>query len=198
VTDAPEDDEYADTERAHLIVRKSVAEELLVQGRNVTITVDIFNAGNSAASDVKLEDTLPQTAQILSGSPSTTFAKISAGSHVKHTYTVSFGAGGAGVVFPIATVNYKADADGTAQVGYSSTSSVYVLTPVQQITRYALIAGTYVSLGIARTPTDWRNIAIVAGVAGSLLLGNWAVKQVTASRVTKRRQRALNELEKSD
>lgn len=40
-----DEDEYEDAERAHLIVRKSVAEELVVQGRNVTVQISIFNAG---------------------------------------------------------------------------------------------------------------------------------------------------------
>ncbi len=42
---ADDDDEYEDVSRAHLIVRKTVADELVVQGRNVTVTIDIFNSG---------------------------------------------------------------------------------------------------------------------------------------------------------
>jgi translocon-associated protein subunit beta len=47
LTIATEDveDEYEDVERAHLIVRKFTNDELVVQGRNVTVTLEIFNGG---------------------------------------------------------------------------------------------------------------------------------------------------------
>ena len=44
-----EDDEYADVERAHLVVRKHAHidnDGLVVQGRNVTLTVTITNLGS--------------------------------------------------------------------------------------------------------------------------------------------------------
>lgn len=40
-----DDDEYADTARAMLIVRKFTKEDIVVQGKNVTVEVDIFNSG---------------------------------------------------------------------------------------------------------------------------------------------------------
>lgn len=44
VTD--DEDEYEDIVRAHLIVRKSATpDQLVVQGRNVTISIDIYNSG---------------------------------------------------------------------------------------------------------------------------------------------------------
>lgn len=42
---ATEADEYEDVERALLVVRKSVNTDYVVAGRNVTVTIDIFNAG---------------------------------------------------------------------------------------------------------------------------------------------------------
>jgi hypothetical protein len=52
VEDAPaageaEDDDYADAERAHLIVRKWFKEEQAVQGRNITVHLEVYNAGNA-------------------------------------------------------------------------------------------------------------------------------------------------------
>jgi hypothetical protein len=45
--DADDDaDEYEDVTRALLILRKSLKEEVAVQGRNVTVLLDIFNAGS--------------------------------------------------------------------------------------------------------------------------------------------------------
>lgn len=43
--DSADDDEYGSDERALLVVRKSVSSELAVQGRNVTVSIDIYNAG---------------------------------------------------------------------------------------------------------------------------------------------------------
>jgi hypothetical protein len=52
VEDAPasgevEDEDYADTERAHLIVRKWFKEDQAVQGRNLTVNLEVYNAGNA-------------------------------------------------------------------------------------------------------------------------------------------------------
>jgi len=46
--DADVEDEYAGEERAHLVVRKWLnlkAEEHVVQGRNLTVIVELHNAG---------------------------------------------------------------------------------------------------------------------------------------------------------
>jgi translocon-associated protein subunit beta len=45
-TEAEDDEDYADTERAHLIVRKWFKEERAVQGRNLTVYLELYNAGN--------------------------------------------------------------------------------------------------------------------------------------------------------
>lgn len=42
---AEEGDDYGGDERAHLIVRKYVKEDVAVQGRNLTVHVDVYNAG---------------------------------------------------------------------------------------------------------------------------------------------------------
>jgi hypothetical protein len=47
--DEVSDDEYAETERAHLIVRKFFGlkpEERAVQGRNLTVHIELTNAGS--------------------------------------------------------------------------------------------------------------------------------------------------------
>ena len=45
------DDEYEDVTRAHLVIRKSIkggeGSDLQVAGRNVTIVIDIHNAGTA-------------------------------------------------------------------------------------------------------------------------------------------------------
>jgi hypothetical protein len=45
-----DDDDYADAERAHLIVRKFIDQDLGVQGRNLTFTIEVYNAGTRCVS----------------------------------------------------------------------------------------------------------------------------------------------------
>ncbi|KAG2445045.1 hypothetical protein HYH02_008913 [Chlamydomonas schloesseri] len=197
--DGVEDDEYADTARAMLIVRKFTKEDIVVQGKNVTVEVDIFNSGISTASSVKYTDVLPENATLVEGSLEVDFGKVTVGSHVKHSYVVIFTAGNVQVQLPPALVSYLAEPDSTeSTVGASSSQVLYVLTPVQQLQRYALQAGAYASLGFARTPTDWRNLAIVIGTIGTALGANWMVKKVKASNKDRQRERAYKELTKDD
>lgn len=58
--------------------------------------------------------------------------------------------------------------------------------------------GAYASLGFARSAADWRNLAILIGVVGSIIGANWATKRFKAAGVVRRREKALKELEKSD
>ncbi|GFR44549.1 hypothetical protein Agub_g5820 [Astrephomene gubernaculifera] len=192
-----DDDEYADVQRAQLVVRKFVKEELVVQGKNVTVELDIFNSGLSTADAVKLEDALPAEATLVDGALEVNFGKVTVGSHVKHSYVIVFNTGSVQVTLPLARVSYIAETDSTERtLGGSSTMALYVMTPVQQLQRYALQAGAWASLGFARTPSDWRNLAIVIGTVGTALGANWMVKKVNASRVNRKRAAALRELEK--
>jgi Translocon-associated protein beta (TRAPB) len=43
--EAEDDEDYADADRAHLIVRKYFEDQFGVQGRNLTVYIDIYNAG---------------------------------------------------------------------------------------------------------------------------------------------------------
>jgi hypothetical protein len=43
--DAEDDEDYSEAEKAHLIVRKYFKEDMGVQGRNLTVHIDVYNAG---------------------------------------------------------------------------------------------------------------------------------------------------------
>jgi hypothetical protein len=43
--EAVEDDDYVEADRAHLVVRKSAKDELVIQGRNVTVEIEVLNGG---------------------------------------------------------------------------------------------------------------------------------------------------------
>ena len=59
-----------------------------------------------------------------------------------------------------------------------------------------IVQGNYATLGMARTPTDWRNLAIVLFVVGSAVGINSAVKGASTARTNQRRKKALESLEK--
>lgn len=44
-SDAEDDEDYSEADRAHLIVRKYFKDELGVQGRNLTVHLEVYNAG---------------------------------------------------------------------------------------------------------------------------------------------------------
>lgn len=196
-------EEYEDELTAHLIVSKSRggikggadSTQQVVTGRNLTIVIDIFNAGAATAKDVNLLDLLPSNAVLVEGTLQASFPRIAEGSRVKHSYVMSFTSGGAGQMLPLAQVTYKAD-DTTTQNAQSSAYGIYVLTPVQQIQRYALIAGSYASLGMAKSPSEWRNVAVIVGVLGAIVGGNLAFKSVSSAKHSRKRSKALRELEK--
>jgi translocon-associated protein subunit beta len=61
-----------------------------------------------------------------------------------------------------------------------------------------LLQGSYVSLGVARTPTDWRNISIVLVLLGAVVGGQFIMKKASSASTNRKRQRALQELEKDE
>ncbi|KIZ00592.1 translocon-associated protein subunit beta [Monoraphidium neglectum] len=204
VEDAPasgeaEDEDYADTERAHLIVRKWFKEDQAVQGRNLTVNLEVYNAGNAAASDVKLTDSkAPEGFTIADGLTDASFAKIDVGSKVQHSYVLSVATATDMQAFEPARVSYAADADGEQQLTVSTVAYVEVLTPTQQLQNHLLTGGKYVSLGMLRTGRDWITASALLAVLAALLGGNSAYKSVTTARTNVRRKKALASLEKDE
>eukprot|EP00873_Tetraselmis_striata_P013976 jgi/Tetstr1/434240/TSEL_023350.t1 len=47
--DVSDEDDYEDEERAFLLVKKSVVEDAVVQGRNFTVRLELFNVGATCA-----------------------------------------------------------------------------------------------------------------------------------------------------
>lgn len=62
--------------------------------------------------------------------------------------------------------------------------------------RHLTSQGKYLSLGLAKTPADWRNAGLIFGSLGGLLTINWLVKTVGTARKDSKRKRALASLEK--
>jgi len=199
-SEAEDEEDYAEAEKAHLIVRKYFKDDMGVQGRNLTVYIDVYNAGTVTAKDVQLLDAVQsEDFTVVEGSLETSLGKIEAGSSVQHSYVIVPTKGSFGLRFPPATVSYVAELDSTErQRTKSSIPGIYIQTPVEQIQYYMIVAGRYATLGMVQTPSQWRNLAIVFFVAFVLLGGNSAVSSFKASREERTRNRALQELEKEE
>lgn len=194
-----DDDEYADTEKAFLVVRKSIKEEVIVQGRNMTVRLHIYNGGISAAQNVEVKDAIPPEFTLIEGSLETSVPSLKVGAAIKHTYVLVPKSGDATLVLPSAEVSYIAEAEsGSIQAGRSAPLSVAILTPTQQIQRTALLVGKFASLGIFKTGADWRNFAIVVFLVSAFVGVNSTVKSVSSARTQRARKKALEELEKQE
>ncbi|GBF98887.1 hypothetical protein Rsub_11525 [Raphidocelis subcapitata] len=192
-----DDEDYAEAERAHLIVRKWFKEERAVQGRNLTVHLELYNAGSTTANSVELVDAdIPEGFELVEGSGRASFAKVAVGSSAAHSYVVKVAAAEGFATFEPAKVTYKADADGEEQTTVSTPAYVEAITAVQELQHYALIGGKYASLGMMRTSRDWFTAFAVLAVLGAALGGNSAYKGVSTARTNQRRKKALAELEK--
>lgn len=149
------------------------------------------------AKEVQLHDTLPPDAKIIEGKLEANLGTIASDSIVSHKYVIQFTKGGLGFLLPVAQVAYQAD-EASVVLGLSSAYAIYVLTPTQQIIRWLLVAGSYVTLGLAHQPEHWRNISIFVAVVGGLIGANEAVKAMSSTTKTRKRTRALKELEKDE
>lgn len=196
--DAEDDEDYSEAEKAHLIVRKYFKEDMGVQGRNLTVHIDVYNAGTVTAKDVQLNDAeISEDFTLLDGSISASLGKIDAGSSVQHSYVLVPNKGSFGLRFEPAAVTYIAEIDtNDKQKTRSSSPGLYIQTPAEQIQYYMIVAGRYATLGMVQTPGQWRNLAIVFFVAFVAVGGNSAINSIKQTRSDRSRARALQELEK--
>lgn len=195
-----EDEDYAEAERAHLIVRKYFKEELGVQGRNLTVHLELHNAGTATASDVHLVDAeTPEGLSLLEGVTEVALGKIEPSSSKEHSYVLLADKGSFVAQFKPAVVTYKPEFDSSeVQTSKSTNPAIYIMTPREQIVRYALIAGSYASLGMVTNVAGWRNLGIFALVVGLVVGGNSALLGLKSQRTQRNRTKALAELEKED
>jgi len=141
-----------------------------VSGENATVTIQIFNAGASAASGVSLKDsTFPSTYyDLVEGSFTASWGKIGAGANVSHTFVVKPKNAGMMMSGP-AVVTYRPSDDSDDEQTMLSTSIIGrpVLSMVQKYVTLALKFGRYISLGMLKTQSDWT---VFGGIAATLFL----------------------------
>mmetsp|Transcript_40791 Transcript_40791/g.100773 ORF Transcript_40791/g.100773 Transcript_40791/m.100773 type:complete len:229 (-) Transcript_40791:108-794(-) len=187
---------------AHLIVHKSVVETQLVIGQNMTIKIEVFNAGSSIARAVEVTDPGFDSGNFeVSGGASTTasFASLAPGA----TKVLSF------VVVPKVTGQFSA---GPCKVTYLASSAstettsgvsnalpkIAILSIADKHVDTALTVGAYLSLGFCRTMDDWKRGAMIAGVGSLLLGGNWLALKGKDALAQNRRRKAIESLTKEE
>ncbi|DBB01861.1 hypothetical protein WJX77_003166 [Trebouxia sp. C0004] len=196
VDDVVEEDVDA-PDKAFLLVRHKIDTVELVQGKNTSVVVELYNAGNSAATDIVLKGAqwplsdFEDSGGVASGS----WRKLSPGATVRVEYFLTPKA--SGPYPPLdATVTYKAEAGAKPQVAYGATPVLYILSPTQKLMRTALYVGSYLSLGTVRTPEQWMWAGSSVGGGALLLGGYWAYTIATDANKRKKYRKALEEVTK--
>lgn len=158
---------------AQLLVRKVVAEDVLVEFSNITVTYGIFNTGGSAAFSVDLTDaSWGDMYEVVEGETSQSWNRIAAGASVNHTIIVKPKYAGPLINQP-AKVTYRptGDTDETQVVG-SSLPVGKVLSSAEKYMKMALQVGKYVTLGFVRTEGEWKVFGSLSAVLFALFTGN--------------------------
>jgi len=184
---------------AQLIVRKVIAEDVLIEFSNITVTYGIFNTGGSAAFAVDLTDeSWGDLYDLVDGEASQTWARLGAGSSVNHTITVKPKYAGPLVNVP-AYVKYRpsGESDDVQLVG-SSLPVGKVLSSAEKYMKMALQVGKYVTLGFVRTEGEWKVFGSLSAVLFFLFAGNTMALKGKEWHKSRQSRMALEELEKEE
>jgi hypothetical protein len=157
---------------------------------------------NSTAFDIQIDDSaaLPEGVALAPGEQQTaaSFKKLGGGETAKFSYDVVPSVGGRAFHLPRASVAYtvsEGEGKRAKREGRSTTAAVYVETPVQLAVRHALSAGSYATLGVLRTPEQWRSVGLIAAFVGLVFGGSSVFGKTKEAAATSRRNKALAELE---
>eukprot|EP00241_Pyramimonas_parkeae_P011389 CAMPEP_0114245954 /NCGR_PEP_ID=MMETSP0058-20121206/12187_1 /TAXON_ID=36894 /ORGANISM="Pyramimonas parkeae, CCMP726" /LENGTH=212 /DNA_ID=CAMNT_0001359073 /DNA_START=188 /DNA_END=826 /DNA_ORIENTATION=- len=166
-------------EHAHLVARKKLAETTMVSGENLTVTLEIFNTGASAAFNVQVEDsTFPsELYDRVEGEHTVQWAEIGAGANVSHTFVVRPKAAGV-LSSGSALVTYKMGVESTdeqMQMWSTPLMAGPILSTQEKYLSMALRMGKYTSLGFLKSKTDWQVFFTISFLLGGLLLLNSAI-----------------------
>eukprot|EP01025_Chloroclados_australasicus_P013861 TRINITY_DN16484_c0_g1_i1.p2 TRINITY_DN16484_c0_g1~~TRINITY_DN16484_c0_g1_i1.p2 ORF type:complete len:233 (-),score=34.48 TRINITY_DN16484_c0_g1_i1:271-969(-) len=196
------DDEYEEEEEedlAFLIAHKSVKEDTIVEGRNLTFVLELYNAGSVAAKKILVSDWLisEENFTFVGGEMNFTVESIAPSKKYEHEYVVVPTLGGYVWTTPLAQVQYQANPDSlgdTPKTVYSTPVKFVVLTPAQRVQQWFLQLGSYVTFGYIRTIQEWRQAAIIfviaVGLPSLFMAYNWLVEKNKELR----RQKAYRDL----
>jgi hypothetical protein len=95
-----------------------------------------------------------------------------------------------------ATVSYSDGVARAPRTAASTRAGIAALSHLQEAARLGMKAGAVLSLGALRTPEQWRTAGLVCGVGGVAAAVWAAVGGVRAAAASRRRAKALREVEK--
>mmetsp|Transcript_11652 Transcript_11652/g.15842 ORF Transcript_11652/g.15842 Transcript_11652/m.15842 type:complete len:228 (-) Transcript_11652:102-785(-) len=172
---------------ALLLARKYIVESPSVASENLTIMVEIFNLGDSAAFGVKLRDDsivlAGDTFEFVEGTADASWEKIGAGANITHKYVVK--AMSTGVLqLGSASITYRPTSDSSDTKTVLSTSPVPtpLLSVFEKYFDASLIVGKYVSLGFCKTKSDWKVFGFLTVFIAFLFSSNSAAHKYKAWR----------------
>ena len=133
-------------DQAHLIVHKSVAESQLVIGRNMTIEIMVYNAGENIATGVEINDPGWDSSsfEMLGPSTSAKFASIAPMTKKTHRFVVVPKVTGQFSAGP-SLVTYTAAAGHQASGTSNTIPEIPILTPTEAKIEVALKIGSFVA-----------------------------------------------------
>lgn len=121
---------------------------------------------------------------------------LAAGATARLTYTLTPKQPLSGLLDPASITYATSDAPKAKKNAVSTRAGIHAQSPLQAALRQAMKVGSVLSLGILRTPEQYRALAVTSGVGGAVL-GAWALWKGAGSAVASRkRARALKEVEK--
>ncbi|ELU02607.1 hypothetical protein CAPTEDRAFT_184319 [Capitella teleta] len=112
----------ADADNARLLAAKNILNEILVEGRDLTVQYNIFNVGGSAAREVSLTDaSFPESDfEVIQGSLEVNWNRLAPGSNVSHAVILRPTKSGY-FNFTSAEISYLASEEASErQIGYTS------------------------------------------------------------------------------
>lgn len=192
VVDEDEDDDE-DVDRALLLVRRVVSEERPLEGKQVTVTISIYNAGNTAATGVQVEDRPWPASFDVEGELSAKFDRIPDGSSVQHSYKVASKESGF-YEHPPVFVTYTPGEDEPSQSVSSPILAFRTFTIFESLGAKALELGSTMTGGNLNTAADWRKVAYVAGALGLAFFAFRTHGSVSEGQRNRKRAKALAEL----
>ncbi|KAL4457442.1 hypothetical protein ABPG75_012307 [Micractinium tetrahymenae] len=188
-----EEDDEDEVERAVLLVRRSVADERPLEGKQTTVTISIYNAGKTAATDVKLDDRPWPESFAVEGSLSASFDRIPEGASVQHSYKVASKEAGFFQV-PPSLVTYTPGEDEERQSVSSPILPFRTFTITESLAAKALELGSTLTGGNFNTVSDWKRVGIIVGVLGAAAFAYRSYNTVSESNRNRKRAAALREL----
>jgi hypothetical protein len=191
------DDDYADEEAAFLLIKHHIATEPVVQGRNITVDLELHNVGNGTATEVTLHKAGWDTAafELASGEFTGSWDEIKPKTGVTLQYVMVAKQSGPHQM-PLLKVTYNPEPDSKLQVANGPRTPFYVLSTAQLWQRRALQAGSYASLGQIQTPAGWLKVGVFGGATVGIIGGYWLWNKASVARRQHKYNRAYAEVSK--